>query len=152
MVNIPLFTGFHACQVVQDFFHQQYDGIERHIECFASSSCFVFLLASRLFLFPSYLSTLACQLVTLALPSVCLKGIRLCGVLPIVTKYQQDITLVFPYFLQTRRLQKPRFFTEELRQFVIPTSQLDKSSSNQKSAVFCSSIPIPLKTNMSPEN
>ena len=24
MVNIPLFTGFHTCQVVQDFFHQQY--------------------------------------------------------------------------------------------------------------------------------
>ena len=23
MVNIPLFTGFHACGVVQDFFHQQ---------------------------------------------------------------------------------------------------------------------------------
>ena len=25
MVNLPLFTGFHTCQVVQDFFHQQYD-------------------------------------------------------------------------------------------------------------------------------
>ena len=24
MVNIPLFTGFHTCRVVQDFFHQQY--------------------------------------------------------------------------------------------------------------------------------
>ena len=24
MVNIPLFTGFHTCLVVQDFFHQQY--------------------------------------------------------------------------------------------------------------------------------
>jgi len=24
MVNIPLFTGFHTSQVVQDFFHQQY--------------------------------------------------------------------------------------------------------------------------------
>ena len=24
MVNIPLFTWFHTCQVVQDFFHQQY--------------------------------------------------------------------------------------------------------------------------------
>ena len=24
MVNIPLFTRFHACWVVQDFFHQQY--------------------------------------------------------------------------------------------------------------------------------
>ena len=23
-LNIPLFTGFHTCQVVQDFFHQQY--------------------------------------------------------------------------------------------------------------------------------
>ena len=23
-VNIPLFAGFHTCQVVQDFFHQQY--------------------------------------------------------------------------------------------------------------------------------
>ena len=23
MVNIPLFTGFHTCQVAQDFFHQQ---------------------------------------------------------------------------------------------------------------------------------
>ena len=23
MVNIPLFTGFHTSQVVQDFFHQQ---------------------------------------------------------------------------------------------------------------------------------
>ena len=25
MVNIPLFTGFYISQVVQDFFHQQYD-------------------------------------------------------------------------------------------------------------------------------
>ena len=24
MVNIPLFTGFHTCQVVQDVFHQQH--------------------------------------------------------------------------------------------------------------------------------
>ena len=24
MVNIPLFTRFYICQVVQDFFHQQY--------------------------------------------------------------------------------------------------------------------------------
>ena len=24
MVNIPLFTGFHTCWVVQDFIHQQY--------------------------------------------------------------------------------------------------------------------------------
>ena len=24
MVNIPISTGFHTCQVVQDFFHQQY--------------------------------------------------------------------------------------------------------------------------------
>ena len=24
MVNIPLFAGFHTCQVVQNFFHQQY--------------------------------------------------------------------------------------------------------------------------------
>ncbi len=24
MVNIPLFTGFHTCQVVKDFFHQEY--------------------------------------------------------------------------------------------------------------------------------
>jgi len=24
MVNIPLFTGFHTCQVVQDFVHQRY--------------------------------------------------------------------------------------------------------------------------------
>ena len=24
MVNIPLFAGLHRCQVVQDFFHQQY--------------------------------------------------------------------------------------------------------------------------------
>ena len=24
MVNIPLFRRFHACWVVQDFFHQQY--------------------------------------------------------------------------------------------------------------------------------
>jgi len=24
MVNIPLFTGFHTSQVVQDFLHQQY--------------------------------------------------------------------------------------------------------------------------------
>ena len=24
MVNIPLFTRFYTCQVVQDFFHQQY--------------------------------------------------------------------------------------------------------------------------------
>ncbi len=24
MVNIPLFTRFHTCWVVQDFFHQQY--------------------------------------------------------------------------------------------------------------------------------
>ena len=23
MVDIPLFTGFHTCLVVQDFFHQQ---------------------------------------------------------------------------------------------------------------------------------
>ena len=27
MVNIPLFAGFHTCQVVQDFFHQQYDSV-----------------------------------------------------------------------------------------------------------------------------
>ena len=26
MVNIPLFTRFYICQVVQDFFHQQYFG------------------------------------------------------------------------------------------------------------------------------
>ena len=25
MVNIPLFTGFYTSQVVQDFFHQQYN-------------------------------------------------------------------------------------------------------------------------------
>ena len=25
MVDIPLFTGFHTCQLVQDFFHQQED-------------------------------------------------------------------------------------------------------------------------------
>ena len=25
MVNIPLFAGFHTSQVVQNFFHQQYD-------------------------------------------------------------------------------------------------------------------------------
>ena len=25
MVNIPLFIGFHTSQVVQDFFHQQYE-------------------------------------------------------------------------------------------------------------------------------
>ena len=25
MVNIPLITRFYICQVVQDFFHQQYD-------------------------------------------------------------------------------------------------------------------------------
>ena len=24
MVNSPLFTGYHTCRVVQDFFHQQY--------------------------------------------------------------------------------------------------------------------------------
>ena len=24
MVNLPLFTGFSLCQVVQDFFHKQY--------------------------------------------------------------------------------------------------------------------------------
>jgi len=24
MVNIPVFTRFYICQVVQDFFHQQY--------------------------------------------------------------------------------------------------------------------------------
>ena len=24
LINIPLVTGFHRCQVVQDFFHPQY--------------------------------------------------------------------------------------------------------------------------------
>ena len=30
MVNISLFTGFHTCHVVQDFFHQQYHGISQN--------------------------------------------------------------------------------------------------------------------------
>ena len=34
MVNIPLFTGFHTSQVVQDFFHQQYQYLRtiRHLK------------------------------------------------------------------------------------------------------------------------
>ena len=27
MVNVPLFTGFYTSQVVQEFFHQQYEGL-----------------------------------------------------------------------------------------------------------------------------
>jgi len=27
MENLPLFTGFCTCQVVQDFFHQQYGDV-----------------------------------------------------------------------------------------------------------------------------
>jgi len=30
MVNIPLFLGFYTSQVVQDFFHQQYDMTQRN--------------------------------------------------------------------------------------------------------------------------
>ncbi len=39
MVNITLFTGFHTCQVVQAFFHQQYEPIR--ISCFMSAKGFV---------------------------------------------------------------------------------------------------------------
>ena len=31
MVNIPLFTGFYTSQVVQDFFHQQYEGVHKGV-------------------------------------------------------------------------------------------------------------------------
>ncbi len=34
MGNIPLFTGFHTCQVVQDFFHQQFISYETWPEYF----------------------------------------------------------------------------------------------------------------------
>ena len=33
MVNIPIFTGFHTCQVVQDFFQQQQEGTKTQEMC-----------------------------------------------------------------------------------------------------------------------
>ena len=38
-VNITVFTGFHTCWVVQDFFHQQYHVISCQIMSYSCQSC-----------------------------------------------------------------------------------------------------------------